>query len=135
LLGMALPARRAPPPDELAREPVRAGLLGAVLGAAKVGVTLEPRREVAHACVRLAFAIRGVRRGAPPRRLDGPPPIWRDHEVDPFLVPPLPELPPGGRAAVRKVETNRGRNAEQLRGAHRVSVAASRYGPVRSREG
>ncbi len=115
---MPPPARSHEAPDRLAREPVGAALLRAVLRPAQVAVALEPRREVAHAGVGLALAVGRVRRGPPPGRLDRPPAVGRHHEVDALLVQPLPELPPGRRAAVAEVEVDGGGDAEQLRRAH-----------------
>ena len=126
-----LPARRHPAPDHLARHPVAEAVLRIVLGAAQVRVALEPRDEVARAGERLALAVGRVRRGAPPRRLDRPAAVRRDDEVDALLVQPLPELPPGGRAAVAEVEVDGGGDGEDLGRAHAGSVAEGGYGAVK----
>ena len=119
-LEVPLPARRDPARDRLARELVERRLLGARLGAAEVAVALHAREHVADRLVRLALAVGRVRRGSPPGRLDRPAAIRRDDEVDAGLVHPLPELPPGRRAAVAEVEVDRGRGREDLRASASV---------------
>ena len=122
---VAPPARRDDLPDRLAREPVEGAVLGALLGAAQVPVALQPREPAAQRGVALALAVGRVRRGAPPRRLDRPAAIRRDDEVDPRLVQPLPELPPGRRAAVAEVEVDRGGDGEDPWSAHGRSVGTA----------
>src|ERR671939_350039 len=51
-----------------------------------------------------AYAVGGVRLRSPPGALDRPAAVRRDDQVDARLVHPLPELPPGRRAAVAEVE-------------------------------
>src|SRR5262249_27891048 len=128
LRQVPLPARRHPAPDQLAREPVAEPVLRAVLRAPQVRVALQPRGEVARAGERLALAEGRVRRRTPPRALDRPAAVRRDDEVGALLVEPLPELPPGRRAAVAEVEVDRRGDAEELRPAHGASVANGRYG-------
>ena len=117
-LQMALPARRDPARDRLARELVERGLVRARLGAPEVAIALHAREHVTNRLVRLALAVGRVGRRPPPRGLDRPAPIRRHDEVDARLVHPLPELPPGRRAAVSEVEVDRGRGREDLRRAH-----------------
>ena len=87
-------------------------------------VALQSRDEVARPGECLALAIARVRLRPPPGRLDGAAAIGRDDQVAARFVKPLPELPPGRRAAVAEVEVDRGRDGEDLRGApaHRDSV-------------
>src|SRR5262249_50386377 len=84
----------------------------------EVTITFEPSGRVTQPRIGLALTVGRIRRGAPPGRLDRAAPVRRHDEVDALLVEPLPELPPGGRAAVAEVEVDRGRDAEQLRGTH-----------------
>ena len=120
-LEVAFPARRHPAGDRLARQLVECRLLGARLGTTEVAIALDPRERVADGLVGLALAIRRVRRGSPPRRLDRTAAIRRDDEVDAGLVHPFPELPPGRRAPVPKVEIDGGRGREDLRSAHQYA--------------
>ena len=114
-LEMTLPARRYEAPDRLAREPVEARVLGLRFSAAEVAVALHACDDVSDGLVRLTLDVGRVRRDSPPRRLDGPPAVGRDDEVDPGLVHPLPQLPPRGRAAVTEVEVDRRGDREDLR--------------------
>ena len=124
-LEVPLPAGRHPARDRLARELVERRLVRARLRPSQIAVALHAGEDVAHRLVRLALAVRRVRRGAPPRRLDRPAAVRRDHEVDACLVHPLPQLPPRGRAAVAEVEIDRGSRGEDLRRAHQ-------YAPLRA---
>src|SRR5262249_40589516 len=90
----------------------------------------EPGDRVAQTRERLALDVGRVRRCPPPGRLDRPPAVRRDDEVDPLLVQPLPELPPGRRAAVAEVEVDRGGDAEELRRAHALRGAGAGDGGV-----
>ena len=117
-LEMATPTRRDDAPDRLARDPVEPRLLRLVLGAPQVPVALEPCETASDGRIGLALAIGGVRSGTPPRRLDGPPTVGRDHEIDSGLVHPLPELPPGRSAAVAEVEVDCGCNGKNPRRLH-----------------
>src|SRR4029453_7420427 len=81
----------------------------------------------------LRLVVQRVRRGSPPRRLDRTAAIGRDDEVDPDLVQPLPDLPPGRRATVTEVEVGRGRDREDLgRRGHAPSMATTCVVLVRS---
>ena len=79
---------------------------------------LSRAASVARPRVRLALEVGRVRRGPPPRRLDRPPAVRRDDELGALVVQRLPELPPGGRAAVAEVEVDRGGDAEELGRTH-----------------
>ena len=119
-LEMPLPTRRHPARDRLARELVERRLLGIRLGPPQIAIALHAREHVSDGLVRLALAVGRVRSDTPPRRLDRPAAIRRDHEVDAGLVHPLPELPPRGRTAVPEVEVDRGCDREDLRRLHRA---------------
>src|SRR5207302_6728545 len=99
-------------------ERVGASLVRVLLGAAEVGVAVEPCGEVARGREGCAGAVHGVRFGAPPGRLDCAAAVRRDDQVDAGLAEALPELPPGRRAAVPVVEVDRGDEGEDLRGSH-----------------
>ena len=133
-LEMAPPARRHDAPDRLARDAVERRLLRLVLRPAQVAVALEPRQAAADGGVRLALAVGRVRRRPPPGRLDRAAAVRRDDEVDAGLVHPLPELPPGGRAAVAEVEVDGGRDGEDLRWLHddQSRATACRHPPSKS---
>ncbi len=117
-LEVALPARRHPAPDRLADEPVGDSVVRRVLDAAQVAVALQPGDGVAREGERLGLAVGGIRLGAPPRALDGTPPVRRHDQIRAGLVHPLPELPPRGRAAVAEVEVHGGRDGEDLGRLH-----------------
>src|SRR5206468_8191794 len=119
-LEVSLPARCHPAPDHLAHELVRARIRRALLGSAQVRVTLDPGGEIASPGEELTFAVAGVGLDPPPRRLDCPPPVRRDDQVAACRVQALPELPPGGSAAIAEVEIDRRGHSEDLRtaGAH-----------------
>src|SRR5215218_7185475 len=87
-LEMAPPARRHPAPDHLAREAVPERVLGTLLRTARRAVALRAREQVARPRERLALEVGRIRRGPPPRRLDRPPAVRRDHEVGALLVQP-----------------------------------------------
>ena len=70
----------------------------------------------------LAFAVARVGLGAPPGRFDRGPAVRREDQVDPGLVHPLPDLPPGGRAAVPEMEVDRGDDRKYLRRPHSALV-------------
>src|SRR6185437_1890827 len=80
---------------------------------------------------RLALVKGRVRRGAPPRRLDRPAAVGGHDEVDTLLAEALPELPPGGGAAVAEVEVDRGRDREDPGGG--AHAGKCRRGRLRSR--
>ena len=123
-LEVPLPARRDPAPDRLARELVERRLLRArPRRGADSGRPCSRASTSRTACVRLALAVGGVRRGPPPGRLDGSAAVGRHDEVDAGLVHPLPELPPRRRAAVAEVEVDRGGDGEDLRRLHARSLA------------
>src|SRR5581483_4568606 len=130
---MPPPARRHPPPDQLARHLVAEAVLGVLLGAAEMRVALQTRDGVARERKRLALAVGGVLGDAPPRRLDRPAAVRREDEVDPFRVEPFPELPPRGRAAVAEAQVDRRGDGEDLgRADHASSVANPDYETVRA---
>src|SRR5437764_7406343 len=128
-LEVAPPARRHPAPDQLALQP--AGVAGLGLGAPQVAVALEPGGDAAGPRIGLALAVGRVRRRPPPGALDRPAAVRRDDQVDARLVHPLPELPPGGRAAVAKVEVDGRGDREDLGPAHAaLSMPAACVGSV-----
>ena len=112
------PARRHPAPDRLARDLVERRLVRRVLGPPQVAVALDAREPGPHRGEALALRPGRVRRRPPPGRLDRPAAVGRHDQVDADLVEPLPELPPGGRAAVAEVEVDRRRDGEDLRRLH-----------------
>ena len=121
LLEVPPPARRDPTPDRLARQLVERALVGRLFRAAQVAVALEPREPVAHARVALP---RG-RSGSEPCATTGSRPAARgtaSRRVDAGLVEPLPELPPGGRAAVAEVEVDRRGKARILAPCIQISL-------------
>src|SRR6266511_474768 len=123
-LEVALPTRRDIAPDRPAGEPVRDCVLRLLLSAPEQRVALEPGGDATCPREELRLAVERVRSRPPPGRLDRPPPVGRDDEVDADLVEALPDLPPGGGAAVAEVEIGRRGDREDLgcRG-HRLSMA------------
>jgi hypothetical protein len=114
-LEMPAPAWCDVAPDDLPHRPVDARVVGALLGAAKVLVALEPRDGVACAGERLGLLVERVRRGSPPRRLDRLAAVGRDDQVDADVVQALPQLPPRRCAAVAEVEVCRRRDSDDFR--------------------
>ena len=122
-LEVAPPARRHEPPDRLARDPVAERSSGQSSARRRYRSPLSRASGVPRAGVRLALQVGRVGRRSPPGRLDRPAAVRRDDEIGALVVEALPELPPGGRAAVAKVEVDSGGDAEELRRAHRPLVS------------
>ena len=117
-LEMAPPAGRHPPLDRLARQPIEPRLLRMRLVAPEIAVALDPRERIPDGPVRLALAVGRVRGHAPPGRLNRAPAVRRHDEIYARLVHPLPELPPGRRAAVAEIEVDGGRDCKDPRRLH-----------------
>jgi hypothetical protein len=100
------PPGRNPAPDHFADPAV--GVPGILLGAARA------TEQAAHPREELALEVAGVRRRPPPGALDRPAAVRGDDQVGAGLVQALPELPPGGRAAVAEVEVDGGRDRQDL---------------------
>src|SRR5215510_7687064 len=89
-------------------------------------VALQLRDRVAGAGEELGLPVARVRLGPPPRSVDGSPSVWSHDQVAARLVEALPELPPGGRAAVAEVEVDRRGDSQDLRGFHVLSMLLRR---------
>ena len=130
-LDVPLPARRDPAPHHFPDQPVGVARVG--LLTPEVPIALQARPRVARAREALALEVGGVRRGAPPRRLDRAAAVRRHDQVDADLVEAFPELPPRRRAAVPEVEIDRRGDREDLRGLHRARFCPSqRLCPVKT---